>query len=241
MTAPDASAPQQAARQREYDRWLTGWSLSGAFMRWAMGGGGVFAVNSPLSRLPENLALDPDMRILDIGCGRASVLRLLNERVRFERRPVGVDFSAAALGLARRDEHRAGRPSELARASATSLPFADGAFDVVLCGYVLKHLDDDKARRCFVELRRVLAGGGLAVIWEFAPTGNPRLDGFNAWVLSRGVASPRLRSTVALRALAQQAGFEFHRDAGLRPFLLPPIPRASVLAGRPPEGWQPPP
>ncbi len=210
-------------------------------MRWAMGSGGVFAVNSPLFRLPENLALEPRMRILDVGCGRASVLRLLNERVRFERPPVGVDFSAAALGLARRDERRAGRPSELALASATALPFADGTFDVVLCGYVLKHLDDDGARQCFGELRRVLAGGGLALIWEFAPTGNPRLDGFNEWVLSRGVASPRLRSTVALRALAQQAGFEFHREAGLRPFLLPPIPRASVLVGRPPEGWQPPP
>ena len=209
-------------------------------MRWAMSGGGAFAVNSPLFRLPENLALEPRMRILDIGCGRASVLRLLNERVRFEHHPVGVDFSAAALRLARRDERRAGRPSELARASATALPFADGAFDVALCGYVLKQLDDDEARRCFAELRRVLAGGGLALIWEFAPTGNPRLDRFNAWVLSPGVASPRLRSTVALRALAQKAGFEFHRDAALRPFLLPPIPRASVLVGRPPEGWQAP-
>ena len=112
---------------------------------------------------------------------------------------------------------------------------------VGLGGSRLMHLVGAEARGGCGELGGVRAGGGWALIWEFAPTGNPRLDGFNEWVLSRGVASPRLRSTVALRALAQQAGFEFHRNAGLRPFLFPPIPRASVLVGRPPEGWQPPP
>jgi len=47
-----------------------------------------------------------------------------------------------------------------------------------------------------------------------------------------------LRSTSTLLKHAERAGFEFWRDAVLRPFFLPPIPRASILVGRAPEGWQ---
>ena len=38
-------------------------------------------------------------------------------------------------------------------------------------------------------------------------------------------------------AAAEAGGFPFVTDANLRPFLFPPIPRASVLIGIPPEGY----
>ena len=117
------------------------------------------------------------------------------------------------------------------------LPFRDGAFTLVTCGYVVKHLDDDAVRALFIEMHRVLAPGGLALVWEFGPTGHPVLDAWNAAVVSRGVRGPRLRSSDTLRRLATEAGFPFTRYANLRPFLVPPIPRASILIGRPPEGF----
>ncbi len=43
-----------------------------------------------------------------------------------------------------------------------ALPYADGAFDVVLCNHVLEHVDDD--RRAMRELARVLAPGGWAIV-----------------------------------------------------------------------------
>ena len=226
-----------AERMREYERWLAKPSPSSLALRWAMGRAGVFAVNSPLLGLKQNLRLEPSMRVLDIGCGRGAVLRLLDDRVRFEHSPVGLDFSRAALRLAQRDEDTSGNRLRLARGVATRLPFADDSFDLVISGYLLKHLDDEEARACFDEVLRVLAPGGLALLWEFAPSGNERLDRWNRWVLSRGVGEPRLRSSRALMALAELAGFPYIRDARLRPFLLPPIPRASVLVGKPPEGW----
>jgi hypothetical protein len=58
--------------------------------------------------------------------------------------------------------------------------------------------------------------------------------------LGANVHEPRLRSTSTLLRRAQAAGFDFARDAILRPFLLPPIPRASILVGRAPEGWSAP-
>ena len=64
-----------------------------------------------------------------------------------------------------------------------------------------------------------------------------RRDAWNARTVATGVKQPRLRSQRTLKRLATDAGFEFVRDADLRPFILPPIPRASILVGRPPEGF----
>ncbi|MSQ35979.1 MAG: class I SAM-dependent methyltransferase [Dehalococcoidia bacterium] len=233
--------PAEAERGREYERWLRGGSLSGAAIRWAMSGTGQWLVNTPLLRLPEELRVQPEQRWLDIGCGRAGLLRLVADRVRFVQPPVGVDFSGAALSFARRDLlnnlAQVARRVSLARASATALPFASGSFEVVTAGYVLKHLDDSELVTTLGEVRRVLAPGGLALLWEFAPSGSARLDRWNERWLSPAVRAPRLRSTGALVAAGRAAGFELVRPARLRPFLLPPIPRASVLLGRAPEGW----
>lgn len=235
----DASqrASAEARRLVEFERWHASVSPGGLLFRFALSPAGAFLVNAPVFGLRENLKLEPWMRVLDVGCGAGSALRLLDERVGFERTPVGIDFASTVLARAHRAARNAERPYEFARAAATRLPFRDGTFDLVLSGYVAARLDDDEVQEFAREVRRVLAPGGLALIWDFAPTGNERLDRWNERVLGQGVGEPRLRSTRALMALGQLAGFEYIRAAHLRPFLLPPIPRASVLLGKPPEGW----
>lgn len=228
----------EVRREHEYERWIRGHGVSSAFIRWAMTAPGQWAVNSPLMRLPENLALRAGQRWLDIGCGRGTLLRLIDQRVGFDRAPVGVDFSPAILRLARSDAGRTGHLASLACATATALPFGDQTFDLVTCGYLMKHLTDEELAAFLSEVRRVLAGGGLALLWEFAPSGSDRLDAWNRLWLGAGVKEPRVRSTSALLKRAKAAGFEFTRDATLRPFLFPPIPRASILIGRAPEGWR---
>ena len=47
-------------------------------------------------------------------------------------------------------------------ADVTAIPFADGAFDAVLCSHVLEHVPDD--RRAMREIYRVLTPGGWAVV-----------------------------------------------------------------------------
>jgi SAM-dependent methyltransferase len=225
----------EAKRLIEYERVHSGLSPRALASRFGMSQAGFFLLNAPVFQLKENLKLEPWMRVLDVGCGAGSALRLLDQRVGFEVTPVGLDFSAAVLRRARGGGGE-GQP-DFVQGAATALPFREGAFDLVISGYVAKHLDDGEAQRFFDEVRRVLAPGGLALIWDYAPTGNPRLDSWNERVLSPGVERPRLRSTRALMALGDLAGFEYIRPARLRPFLLPPIPRASVLLGTPPEGW----
>ena len=235
------SHSNERARLSEYNRWLRVPSPSGVLMRWFLAERGAFFVNGPLLRLPAELNLTGAERLLDIGTGRGALLRLLDRQLAFERDPVGLDFSRPMLRLAADDEASAGRPSALVQASAARLPFADGSFQLVLCGHMLKHLDDDELRDLLDEVYRVLSPGGLALLWDFAPTGLRLLDAFNQLLIASHVKDPYLRSTATLMRFADEAGFPFVTDALLRPFLFPPIPRASVLIGRPPDEVPPPP
>jgi SAM-dependent methyltransferase len=53
-------------------------------------------------------------------------------------------------------------PSAAIRAELAHLPFRDAQFDVVICSHVLEHIEHDI--ECMVELRRVLAGDGRALV-----------------------------------------------------------------------------
>ena len=228
-----STIPQRAG---EYERWLRGSSISAFGFRWMMGPG-QWVVNLPLYRLPKNLKLDHETKLLDIGCGRGNIVRAMDDQLACDVPPVGLDVSRAMLELALADENNPMRHAGFVQGSATTLPFRDGSFNLVLCGHLVKHFDDIDTLGLFTEIHRVLEPGGLAVIWEFGPTGNRWLDAWNARTVATGVKQPRLRSQRTLKRLATDAGFEFVRDADLRPFILPPIPRASILVGRPPEGF----
>ena len=80
--------------------------------------------------------------VLDVGCGRGFLVRRVAAG-RAGRRVAGIDIDppAPADGIA----YVAGR--------AEALPFADGAFDTVLCTHTLEHVLD--LERALAELRRV--------------------------------------------------------------------------------------
>lgn len=227
----------EARVARDYDRWLTGGSLSGLLYGAIASLPGTVLVNTPAFRLHTELQIRPDQRVLDVGCGRGSMLQTLSSRVPFSKTPVGVDVSRAMLRLGAEDAKRSPHDISLMRASGTALPFADGSFDVVICGHVVKHLEDDALLAMLREMRRVLTPGGIALVWEFAPTTSQRLNAFNRAVLTPGVQAFKLRDYATLSAYALEAGYEWVGNARLRPFLFPPIPRVSLLLGKAPPGW----
>ncbi len=184
----------EARTAREYDRWLTGGSPSGRAYRFLASVPGMMLQNTPVFRLDRELQLRPENRLLDIGCGRASLIQVLSSKVHFETPPVGVDLSREMLALAQRDLAASGTGARLARGTATSLPFRNDLFDIVTCSYVMKHLDDQGLRAFLAELLRVLKPGGFAIAWEFAPTGSRLLNRLNRMVLRPGVRTCALRS-----------------------------------------------
>ncbi len=98
--------------------------------------------------------------LLDIGCGRGRLLKLLASRAH---RAVGVDIDASARDVARAELLLAGLPNCSLRAGDMyRLPFAAGEFDTVILDDVLVDADDPVA--ALREARRLLAPGGQLFI-----------------------------------------------------------------------------
>ncbi len=103
--------------------------------------------------LVERYARDKDA--LECGCGTG----LLLERIaQFARTARGIDLSPGMLDKARE------RGLEVREGSVTSLPFADGSFDVTCSFKVLAHVPDIGA--ALSEMARVTRPGGV-VLAEF--------------------------------------------------------------------------
>ena len=96
-------------------------------------------------------------RVLDAGCGAgygsAELARAAHTVIGLDRAPEAVDFARAHYQL----------PNLFfEQASCTSLPHAEGAFDLVVSFEVLEHLED--WRGFLLEVRRVLAPNGQFVV-----------------------------------------------------------------------------
>jgi ubiquinone/menaquinone biosynthesis C-methylase UbiE len=98
--------------------------------------------------------------ILDVGSGAGQLAGHLLEFADSDARITCVDLSQPMLQRARR-RLRSDRPSFIA-ADLSSLPFADGSFDGVTCGYVLEHLPDPAAG--LSELARVMRPEGRLLL-----------------------------------------------------------------------------
>ena len=106
----------------------------------------------------------PTDTVLELGCGYGRVLRALAERAATV---VGIDTSAASLGLAR--DYLAGVANcRLHEMDATHLEFADRTFDVTICvqnGISAFHVDQ---RRLLTEALRVTRLGGRVLFSTYS-------------------------------------------------------------------------
>ena len=100
------------------------------------------------------LSANPGRRVLNVGAGQGSFTRLLELRG-FE--VVSTDLSPAAVSVL---ESRVQGGARLA--DMTDLPFAEHAFDAVVAGEVIEHIDDD--RRALSEAARVLVPRGVLAL-----------------------------------------------------------------------------
>jgi ubiquinone/menaquinone biosynthesis C-methylase UbiE len=112
----------------------------------------------------RQLALQPDQRVLEAGCGTGLFLASLAERVGATGQVVGVDLSPEFVDLARQRAAALGERVTVERADIRRLPFPDASFDAAHCERVLMHLADPVA--ALTELRRVLKPGGVMVAAE---------------------------------------------------------------------------
>lgn len=139
----DTGALEVALRDlRGVNRWLGGWSV----------------LRSCMAGLLRALPAGP-YRVLDVGTGSADLpLRLVRwaRRRGYRLHILATDLHPQTLGMAR--QATAAEPDvDVGVADALALPFADGAFDFVLCSTMLHHFDGDEAVTVLTEMRRVAA------------------------------------------------------------------------------------
>jgi SAM-dependent methyltransferase len=91
-------------------------------------------------------------RVLDIGCGIGTYVRKLQEIAALA---CGIDIDLARV--------RRGHEGTLAAGVSESLPFANGAFDVVLLNEVIEHVRDEV--ETLREACRVVRPGGHVVVY----------------------------------------------------------------------------
>lgn len=170
------------------------------------------------------LAAGPGDRVLDLGCGRGEVVaELLGRGID----ATGVDYAAAAVALSA--ELAAGR-GLVVQADALALPFPTGCFDRVLLGDVIEHLPWPMAVRAMVEVGRVLAPGGRALV-HTAP---------NRWFV--GIVMPLLRPVVGRLGhsqVAERLADYDHLRGVMHPNELSPLGLRRLLAraGLPARTW----
>jgi ubiquinone/menaquinone biosynthesis C-methylase UbiE len=99
-------------------------------------------------------------RILDAACGNGRYSRFLLRHADPDAVLTSFDLSPRML-LRARARLRNERVSH-AVADLTRLPYADGAFDAIVCGWVLEHLPDPRSG--LRELARVLQPGGKLLL-----------------------------------------------------------------------------
>ena len=109
--------------------------------------------------------VDNSRSCLDIGCGSSRILGALSEHT------VGLDISLGKLRYSR-SYHR-----PLINASAFALPFADGAFEQIVCSQVVEHLPS--SAQPFREMSRALKNGGHLLL------GTPDYGRWNWVVIER--------------------------------------------------------
>jgi ubiquinone/menaquinone biosynthesis C-methylase UbiE len=108
------------------------------------------------------LHLNPTDSVLDVGCGTGALLHQLADSYP-RAHPAGIDPSSEMLALAR---HRLPPGIELKEGWAESIPFPDGAFDMVVSCNVLHYI-----REPVVALRdmlRVLRPKGNLLITDWS-------------------------------------------------------------------------
>ncbi|MFC1959957.1 class I SAM-dependent methyltransferase [Chloroflexota bacterium] len=113
----------------------------------------------------ELAEVQPDMTILDVGCGRGEILRHCTA---LGANAYGIDYAAVAVDMSadvieRSTEIATGKMG-VGQANARQLPFQDASFDRVLMFDVVEHLYPWELDEALREVHRVLKPNGLFIV-----------------------------------------------------------------------------
>jgi ubiquinone/menaquinone biosynthesis C-methylase UbiE len=130
-------------------------------------------------RLIEQAAVEPGMRVLDLGCGTGTLAVWLKQ-LHPETEVVGLDGDPEVLDRGRRKAADAGVDVRLDEGLSFDLPYEDGSFDRVVSSLFFHHLKREAKEATAREVARVLRSGGELHVADFGRPPDPAM-----WALSR--------------------------------------------------------
>lgn len=145
-------------------RWLT--PLYDPLLKWVM------REETFKRRLVQQANIQPNMRLLDLGCGTGTLTIMLKQSAP-QAKIIGLDGDEDVLAIARSKASEAGVDIQWEKGLAYDLPYPDHSFDRVVSSLVIHHLITEDKVRAFNEVYRVLRGGGEFHIVDFGPPHNP--------------------------------------------------------------------
>ena len=204
---------ERYATRHQSEHLVSGWSPVGLRQR----------VLTFETLLDEGL-LPAHSRVLELGCGAGTYVRLLGKR---GHTVVGLDYSLPTLARAlEADPTRVGR---YAAGGAYALPFGTATFHATLCIGVFQALEEPG--RALAEMARVLRPGGVMLVETLNP--------WNPLASARRLAAFTRRRRTLLRYSAPRVIERFMEASGVRPsrrvsVLLPPrsLPRLETALMR---------
>jgi tRNA (cmo5U34)-methyltransferase len=147
--------------------------------------------------------------VLDLGCGDGRLAALVLESCPTIDRVVAVDLSPPMLARARQRFDGDGR------VDVRSFDLADpieplGNFDVIVSGFAIHHLEDDRKRSLFAEVAAQLHPGGLFANLEVVASSSPELHATFLAAIGRPVDDPedRLVDTERQAKWMREAGLD---------------------------------
>ena len=141
----------------------------------------------------EIFRAEPGMKVLDVGCGPASIFPYL-PRVNYtgmDLNPKHIEYAKALYGT---------QGTFLVGDASRDLQGEDESFDLVIISALLHHLDDSQARGLLERLCRLTRAGGRIVTFD-----NVWLKGQSpiAWSLNKLDSGLNIRSESGYRRLAK--------------------------------------
>jgi ubiquinone/menaquinone biosynthesis C-methylase UbiE len=117
--------------------------------------------------LIEQANIQPNQRVLDIGCGTGTMAVLLKRKYATAQ-IVGLDPDPKALRRAQKKVRRAGVAVQLDEGFADELPYEESTFNRVLSSFMFHHLEEQDREKMLREVLRVLKPGGSFHLLDFA-------------------------------------------------------------------------
>ncbi len=153
------------------------------------------AQEAKLAHIAAKLALEPGMRVLDIGCGWGGMARYLHQKTGVD--VLGVTLSEEQIAHARAQAQADGVADKV-QFALTDYRDVTGSFDRIVSVGMFEHVGAGNFREFFRDCHNLLTPGGVMLLHTIGRVGGPgATDAFTQKYIFPGGYIPALSETVA--------------------------------------------